>query len=916
MLNRIVSQGIVITTLVLAGLLSTTLVWKAHGESEGAENSNQMFFPAILKTQVDWPQLGNDSQRTNFTTLQVNPPYCYTWKWYEAPMASRAQPVIANGRLFIGDMNGILNARDASTGAPLWKFASEGPIRHSAGVQGDTVVFSSHDGYTYGIEAGSGTQKWKTQTGPSSTAPLMNPSEGRAYVASSNGILTALEVGSGEKIWEYDSGAPILTSPALSIDRRTVYIGNEAIWAIAVDAGSGEERWRTRLEGQSLADRYPVVSADAVMYRSQPVYYFHHLLMDGDEVMDRAGSIANDWEADWSKVRPHILEYLGENPSKQTFFILDPATGTPKGIAPVLYTYGHNDIPNVPVVAGADVYVTYRARRGIQTDSGTVHVTTKYDAELGQMNTTTLDIVGLRSNKPLKGAPEFRMTSDEPAMLSMGGSILWVDNWERLGGINVATGSLVEMGAVSNEWPECTADCGPGTGNPYFPLSGTGAAYPFPSPRVTEGAQRGGVVIANNMLYWRVIEAGLAGISQRSGTSCPAPYVWEAEPGPTETLTDNTPAPDPESVLALNDYVTLDLTAPVSNPPADLVNRLRGEVQEILSANDHLTPFYLERGFSDPVVWPYNTANPCTPKPCLPTINYRSYGNVYWHDPGELLYTMALAYPYLSSEMQAEAREYMGAAMNRYPPLKNLPYKDSQKDWLADGIQRENFEVPFRHNLNTWPPPAAHISSLYALWLWSKNTGEWTYAQQNWNDVKALFEARRGNMDYYSDIAGAIGYARMADHFGYSSEYNQGLQAAVGAMNTGLNFETFKQRAEEQYRDPRGKATGWSVPVFYGMTPEVGLYLREQTGGQAANYLDSKIRGDGLRWWYLTRAGLHAEIGETSYLAPTTAWSHFLAQAYVKGETQATLRGWLDRPWGKGDLYSIQKIVAAIQAGH
>ena len=59
----------------------------------------------------DWPQLGHDAQRTNDTSVQVNPPYCYTWKWHEAPIATRAQPVVANGRLFVGSPDITLTYR-------------------------------------------------------------------------------------------------------------------------------------------------------------------------------------------------------------------------------------------------------------------------------------------------------------------------------------------------------------------------------------------------------------------------------------------------------------------------------------------------------------------------------------------------------------------------------------------------------------------------------------------------------------------------------------------------------------------------------------------------------------------------------------------------------------------------------------
>jgi outer membrane protein assembly factor BamB len=285
--------------------------------------------------------------------------------------------------------------------------------------------------------------------------------------------LTALNASNGTPIWQYDSGAPILTSPSLSVDGQIVFLGNEAIQAIAVRASDGGQLWRTALQGQSLADRYPVVLDGTVIYRSQPLYYFHTLLHEGDEVMDQAGAVNSDWSIDWSNVRPQIVNYLTTQPSKQTFFVLNASNGTSRGVTPVLYTYGNNDPPNTPVIRSGATYVTYRARHGIQTDSIVgVHVTSKYDAELGQMNLSTLDIVGLRQASGQNFGYQFRMTSDEPAMLSMGGDILWVDNWERLGGINVATRQLVHVGDVSNDWPECGGQCSPGSLNPYFPLSG------------------------------------------------------------------------------------------------------------------------------------------------------------------------------------------------------------------------------------------------------------------------------------------------------------------------------------------------------------------------------------------------------------------------------------------------------------
>jgi hypothetical protein len=865
----------------------------------------------LSATASDWPQLGYDPQRTNASPLQVDGPYCYQWKWYEAPIASRAQPVVAAGRLFVGDMDGFLHARNATTGAQLWRSNVGSPIRHSPAVLDDLAIVSTHGGATLAFDVTTGNLRWSRITGPSATAPLIDPVSKRVFVASTNSQLSALQGSSGALLWTYNSGAPILTSPALSADRATVFFGDEGIAAVAVSASDGTLRWRTALQGQSLADRYPVVVGDTVFYRSQPLDFFHLLLHEGDDVLNQGGTLRPTITEDWAIVRPLIVQYLSQNPSKQTFFTLNATTGSSRGVAPVLYTYGNNDAAAPPVVRNNAAYLMYRPRRGIQTDGGSVHVTTDYDAELGRMNLTTLDITGLQQANYPSYNVEFRLTSDEPAILTMSGDLLLVDNWERLGGINVATNQLFQIGNVSNVWPECYAGsiCGPAGPNPFFPLSGkpTDQAYPFPSPRVTEGGQRGGAVVANGMIYWRVIEGGLAGIAPRIGATCPAPLIYTAPTSTTRSAfaRHGTPA---NTARPLSEYVTLDLTEPRADPPAALVNRLREEVRALVSAKGHLMPFYIERGFSDTIVWP-----PTVPldKSGPARIGYNDHGSLYWHDPGELMYTLAMAYPYLDSTLQAEVRTYIAAAQERFPPLNDLPYGGP---WLAQGTAREPYAVPFRSKLNNWPPVATPLSSLYGLWLWSKHTNDLGYARSHWADATALFNARRNNVRYYADIAGLIGYARLAKALGDTAAYNQGLAAAVQAMETGRAFPSFLERANQEYKDPRGIASGWSLPVFYGLTPELGLYLREQTNGAAVNQVLDRQSGNGLRWWYLTRVGVHAEEGETSYIAPSAGWSHFLARAYILGDDNTRLRGWLDRPWARGDLYSIQRLVATLQA--
>ncbi|NQU76857.1 MAG: PQQ-like beta-propeller repeat protein, partial [Planctomycetes bacterium] len=593
-------------------------------------------FPAVVAVEGaqgsnDWPQLQHDAQRTGYTSGEVRPPYIYLWKWNEVPFASRTQPVVADGRLFIGGLDGVMYARDALTGAPLWSYATGGPIRHTAAAYEAKVFFGSHDGKVYALDAGQGDLLWQFQTGGGvATAPAV--ASDTVYIGSTDGLFYALDAENGDPHWPpHPVGAPILTSAALSLDGDTVYFGAEDITAYALDTSSGALRWSTRLQGQSLADRWPVVVGDAAIYRSQSLHNFHNLLHEGDDVMDQAGAVNPDWAADWAQVRSRIVDFLADNPDRQTFFVLEAATGALRGPAPMLYTYGNQDNPGPPVVRGEEIYTLFRARHGIQQDAGSVHVTTLYDAALGRMDLTTLDVTNLTLAPGQQWNLHYRATSDEPAVLSMAGNMLFVDTWTRLGGIDVDTGELFEVANVADDWPECWDQCvGRAGPMPFFD------SYPFPGPRVGEARVHRPAVVANGVIYWRVIEGGLAAIGHSTGAQS-QPYLWPSRDvvrdQPQDTLSRLVAAPSLSTVQSLSDYVWNEPFRPVPFPDGDLVALLEEEIQAIANAG-HLAPFFLERGFTTPEGVPGDSAHP---EDGLAA--FGPYGNVYWFDPGELVYT-------------------------------------------------------------------------------------------------------------------------------------------------------------------------------------------------------------------------------------------------------------------------------------
>jgi polyvinyl alcohol dehydrogenase (cytochrome) len=76
-------------------------------------------------------------------------------------------PTVVNGTLFVGSASGVVQALDARTGCIHWLFQASGPVRSAITVAesrgGRTLLFSDQNGGVYALDAGTGTQRWKTR---------------------------------------------------------------------------------------------------------------------------------------------------------------------------------------------------------------------------------------------------------------------------------------------------------------------------------------------------------------------------------------------------------------------------------------------------------------------------------------------------------------------------------------------------------------------------------------------------------------------------------------------------------------------------------------------------------------------------------------------------------------------------------
>ncbi len=260
--------------------------------------------PSHAKAE-DWPQLQRTAERQGRSELEVPPPYRARWIWFgpehvlrnreskraagweddlaggegkSYPMPDRLpfcfagsmQPICVGGRVFVADCQGTVYALRSDDGATLWTAANPGGSLWSGAAAEDVVAFASTTGYVTAWDAATGRELWKYDTGKAVTsAPALVGDI--LYTPSQSGRVYALRWKDGQEVWKSEYlGAPI--QGGLCVANGKVYVGTEAMEAVALDAASGRVLARSeRLMGQSFRLLWPVAVADRVIFTTVPL---------------------------------------------------------------------------------------------------------------------------------------------------------------------------------------------------------------------------------------------------------------------------------------------------------------------------------------------------------------------------------------------------------------------------------------------------------------------------------------------------------------------------------------------------------------------------------------------------------------------------------------------------------------------
>ncbi len=183
---------------------------RAQAEETPVNRAAPISLPAVV-TNAAWPQRpGTPATRTAHPALSASP--ALAWSVGIGAGEGRrvritADPVVAAGRVFTLDAQTRVSAV-STAGETLWATDLTPP--------NDSPDNASGGGLAYG--------------------------EGRLFVTSAFGSVTALDPETGAVLWQQDIDAPTTTAPAVYEGLVYVVAGDEVAWVL--DAGTGRVRWQ------------------------------------------------------------------------------------------------------------------------------------------------------------------------------------------------------------------------------------------------------------------------------------------------------------------------------------------------------------------------------------------------------------------------------------------------------------------------------------------------------------------------------------------------------------------------------------------------------------------------------------------------------------------------------------------------
>jgi outer membrane protein assembly factor BamB len=198
-----------------------------------------------------WPTYGYDLARTRVAPYALRPPFRVLWTVRTGNILE-FPPVIAHGRVFVGQQRGRFFAIDADTGEVVWRkhfrhCSAASPTVHNG------VVYMAYmqrypcakddrtaKGFVVALRVRGGKVLWRFRAGAVESSPIL---VGNFLIFGSwDHKLYSLHVKTRKLRWVFEADDELNSSPAYA--GGTIYIGSDGGRLYAINAKTGKLRWR------------------------------------------------------------------------------------------------------------------------------------------------------------------------------------------------------------------------------------------------------------------------------------------------------------------------------------------------------------------------------------------------------------------------------------------------------------------------------------------------------------------------------------------------------------------------------------------------------------------------------------------------------------------------------------------------
>ena len=886
----------------------TLQITPAAPQTLSSNDSFITFLPMVSQPpEEDWPMVAANPERTSWAVQQVSGNLHVVWyRPVEAYIPQNAQIIASNDLLYVSTSKGLY-ALNAANGAVAWRFDTEMPLGNSPTVSKRVVYVGGYDRKLHALDAVTGTHLWEftgAQAGYD-TNPLVI--ENKVIVGNRDGNLYAIGAhrtpDQGQLIWKFQAGGPIHISAAYK--NGVVYFAANDNHAYAVSSDTGTLLWKSpKLPGDGYHSYWPVIYQDKVIFSASSPYRMGinpgtQSVIDDDGIRESSVNemqvkdlLLNDPRGtqigpllpaqDWSHGYPvidasRVSEYLEENPHRdpdkhkpwrRTFIVLNAADGSEY----LFDTDRDGYMEHAPVVHwGTNSGSRYPPVVG---PDGILYMNNLYQMIYDAQGKVMGWKIGTQYLSVLDGQGAIQ----EPQALSMGGNLIYRNICvDRLGDYFDINRNGVRRGVL---WSYNLSELAPGYDETWTVLPGW--------PRA-KGWYKGNTSSIN-------------GIYHNGGDQNPLiPYEGHIYTHRSNAIIAFGTGP------ALGKLPLIRIQSPSSSgqslSPDELRARLESEVLKIIQAG-HLRPGY------------YNVSQ------------FSLYKDLadYFENPGDTLYTLAIAYPYLSPELQEQTRIILRQEFQTYFD----PVMYSSIGW-AEGAPRESMPLPMevqeelpnlpkseRAQNSSWSYPQHNF---YALWKYTQIFPDQAGRAYDLAKSKlvvptpaiattAYFREKPYELNAY--IAGYVGFLQLQILAGRTSVDAQLRTSVTNELNRLYQLRaSIFDKDTLWMEDYYNKRTMIVARNFVFLVPELGDYLNRQALAEAQEAVSEYQYI--APYWFVSRYESILNEGAMSPLYNSPAM--FQAKAYILKLSQAELSKYIDVPaFETGDLHYIQNLVAALQA--